>query len=144
MDIKYRILSVDEKEHSFVVRYYTDILTENSLTAFYNDDGSIKCGEDGTPDRCRSDYNLTMFDVYASHEDIERQIKMSAPAQWFAMLEHMQQNESTTALNILKEKLNKEHTFTHEPPPTYVPPIAKNDELTDDEVEALLRKITNV
>lgn len=140
MNIKYRILSIDEKEHAFIVRYYTDILTEDYLTAFYEDDGSIKRGPDGTPSRCRSDYNLTIFNVNATAEDVENLIKQSAPVEWFAMLEHVKQNEMTPALHSLKSKLDKEHEFEHKPPPRF--PDGPTG-VTEANVDDLIAKLTS-
>lgn len=137
MDIKYRIISVDEKDHSFVVRYYTDILTEDMLTSFFNDDGSIQRGADGKPVRCRSDWSLTVYNVNATHEEIESQIKSAAPAEWFRILEHANENDTTNAINNVKEKLDKEHNFTHEPFVSH----QDKPELTDDEVAAMLKKL---
>lgn len=139
MDIKYRILSVDDKEHSFVVRYYTDIVTEDYLTAFFEDDGSVRRGDDGTPLRCRSDYNMNMFNVHATHEELDKFIRQGAPWVWFEMLEHTIHHGNTIALTNIKEKMNQEHVFTHVPPPKYKPPIQK---ISDDEVAALIAKLT--
>ena len=133
MDIKYKIVEVHEKDHSFVVRYYTDVITEEELATQKDENGKIL--------RCRTDYSLTMWNPHATPEEIDNLIKMSAPAQWFSVLEHMKQNDSSLALDHIKTKLNTEHVFTHEPPATY-----KEDKntITDAEIDSFIARLTAV
>lgn len=139
MDIKYRIIEIHEKDHSFVVRYYTDLITEDFLASVFNDDGSIKRTSDGIPVRCRSDVSLTLFEPELTHDEVEKFIKMSAPVAWLKALEQGMKGASTS-INIVKDKLNTEHAFTHEPPP--VPTIVPNKALSDDELTALIAKLS--
>lgn len=130
MNIKYRVIEVHEKEHSFVVRYYTDLLTEDMLAIQKDGDGNVL--------RCRSDYSLTIFDPEATVEEIEKQIQMSAPAAWFKMLETaLTAQGNTPGIVSVKSKLNIEHEFEHVPAPVYQP----KDELTDAEIEAILTRL---
>lgn len=61
MDIRYRILRVNEVDHSFVVRYYTDILTEDLLCNYFDGDGNIIRDANGYPTNCKTDTNITIF-----------------------------------------------------------------------------------
>jgi hypothetical protein len=128
------------------VRYYTDVLDEDYLTSFFEDDGTPKRGPDGKPLHCRSDFNLNCWDPNWSHEEIDRHIQMSAPAHWFKVLEHAKLNTSSAAMDKVKEKMNKEHVFTHVPPPIFDPNAVKKDEkaVSDAEIEEFVKKLTNV
>jgi len=61
MNFKFKILSFDLSQHSIVVRYYTDFLTEDNLATSFNLDGSIERNKDGSPIRCQTDYNLNIW-----------------------------------------------------------------------------------
>lgn len=137
MNIKYRIIEVHQKEHSFVVRYYTDLITEDMLACQFNEDGSIMRNVYDAPIRCRTDYNLTMFNDHASEEDIDQQIRQAAPAEWLRIQEANMQRTTdnmTPALGRALAKINIDHEFEH------IPQITQKSELSDVEVEALLSK----
>lgn len=139
MKIHYRIISVDHKDHSMIVRYYTDLLTEEMLAI---DDQKTK---EGYPVRCRTDYNITFWKHPATIEDIETQIKSSAPIQWFMVKEHTHQNE--TALSHVEHLVGKANSFEHIPyvPPEHVPYSPSQTflekELTSEEIENLLKSL---
>jgi hypothetical protein len=147
-NIKYRVIDVDEKESRFVVRYYTDILTEEFLSGFKDDDGNPKCGPDGKPISCRTDVSLTLYNPDATHEEIEQQIMMNAPAEWMKVIERGLQNEGkTTGMQHLVNKVHKDHEFVYVPPTPPVMPdpatanTATTQTLSDEEVQSLLSKL---
>jgi hypothetical protein len=91
MKINYRILSVDEKENSIVVRYWTDILTEEFLSTEFSVDGKPLLGLDGKPIRCRTDFNISLFDDYNLTElDVIARIERSAPVAFLKNLEYVE------------------------------------------------------
>ena len=55
MNLKFKILSVDEPEQSMVVRFYTDKITEQMLASQVDAQGNVLC--------CRTDMNITMADI---------------------------------------------------------------------------------
>lgn len=61
MNIKYRILRVNEADHSFVVRYFTDTLTEDLLANYFDGEGNIIRDANGYPVACKTDTNITIF-----------------------------------------------------------------------------------
>ena len=77
--IKYRIIDVNESEQTITVRYWTDFLSEEDLAYDANRN------PDGTPVRCRTDYNFSLWDMYKTEEDIEKMIINSIPIDWFKL-----------------------------------------------------------
>jgi hypothetical protein len=61
MNLKYRILRVNAEDHSFAVRYFTDILTEDLLCSYFDADGNIVRDENNYPLSCKTDTNVTIF-----------------------------------------------------------------------------------
>ena len=114
MNVKFRILQIDPNEHSVVVRYYTDIVTEDYLATSKNADGSIIKTPDGYPERCRTDYNINIFNTSASEEDIMKQIYLASPRDWLAMHEDIINPKIDTSLKVLKKLHKKEKSFDPE------------------------------
>jgi hypothetical protein len=74
MILKYRIISFDEADFSFTVRYFTDELSEFDLRLDPEDTTD-------PPLRCRTDYNLNMWrNIDAAM--LHRQLIENAPTQW--------------------------------------------------------------
>ena len=80
INIKYRVLYVDENNHSMTVRYYTDKVTEDDLALIRDDANRIVRGGDGKPVRCMTDYNISVFETPSpSEERILDLIMLNAP-----------------------------------------------------------------
>lgn len=100
INLKYRLIRTDANEHSIVVRYFTDIVTEDSLATEFNPDGSIVRTEGGWPARTRTDYNLNIWKVPSpSQEEIEKIIQASAPADWLYLQEMILNPNVDTSLS---------------------------------------------
>jgi hypothetical protein len=123
MNIKYRIISVDEASHSFVVRYFTDTLSEFDLIGQFESEGKPLLAEDGTPARCRSDVNLTMYKTDATSEEIDTMIQQAAPAEWLRLLSDVKANTATNAMSLIKNKMTETKEFVHVPPAPVIPPV---------------------
>lgn len=141
--MKYRIISTDPENHSIVVRYYTDILTEDMLAAEfdYPIDGSpktIRRLADGIPERCRTDYNYNIWNVRATKEDIEKYIIDSAPLEWFEMQHKILDPQTDTSLSQIEDLIGKEVDFDKE---RLVIPKEIEKPLTDEDIEILLNEI---
>lgn len=61
-----------------VVRYFTDLVSEDSLANHFEADGSIARAEGGWPVRCRTDVSITVYGE-PSPEVVERVIASNAP-----------------------------------------------------------------
>ena len=75
----YKIIEANEEEQSITVRYWTDFLSEEELAADNNRN------PDGTPVRCRTDYNFNIWDNTKTTEEIEKMIVSSFPREWFLL-----------------------------------------------------------
>lgn len=109
MTYYYRVLSVDDKEHTFVVRYWSDKLSERDLRTDPED-------MEDPPIRCRTDYNLTAWEHDMTPEELHAHIVQSAPKQWFALKETAIEGETVSMQNV-KEliNINKEAHLTKKP-----------------------------
>jgi hypothetical protein len=88
MKINYRVLSYNEKDHSMLVRYWTDILSEDDLALIFDEYDKIVYNANGYPVRTRTDVNITFYDnTNPSDEDIINKIKASGPISWLELLE---------------------------------------------------------
>lgn len=103
MNIHYKIVSINQEDHSFIVRYWTDIISEDFLANEFDENNEIKRREDGSPTRCRSDVNLTLYKVDATEVEIDLLIRENAPKEWLETLEKVQDPKIDTSM----EKLNK-------------------------------------
>ena len=133
INIKYKIISVDESEQSILVRYWTDFLSEEELAI---DDQK---NEDGTPVRCRTDFNFNIWENVNTEEDLHNMISTHAPIDWFKLQYKVKNPNFDSSLPIVKNLLNK----THEKEIDLTVKIAEAEkELTDDEIDKLLEQLT--
>lgn len=113
MKINYRILSADKTNHAIVVRYWTEVLSEDDLATEFNPNGSIKLDENNQyPVRCATDYNITLYDYHnPSEEDIKTAVMDHAPIKWLQLKEDMILNKNATNLKSANKLLNKDDSF---------------------------------
>lgn len=112
MKINYRILKVDEKEHSIIVRYYTDIITEDKLANSWDENGIART-EEGFPIVCRTDYNFNIWETPSPTEERIKEIIMNgAPVDWLRLQEQIANNEIDTTLSEVKPLENTASSFT--------------------------------
>jgi hypothetical protein len=96
MNIKYKIVEVWPNDLVFVVRYYTDLITEEMLAV----DDNRK--PDGTPVRCRTDISL---DIPSLDDEEEKQaflkdLKIRGPVEFLKRQEKILKNENDFAEGI--------------------------------------------
>lgn len=110
MKIKFKILEVHPDEHSVTVRYYTDILTEDSLASLHNSDGSIVRRSDGSPMRCRTDYHINIWETNptASIEKILEMLGKYAPVNWFKLKHDILNQSIDTSMTEVSNLINVE------------------------------------
>lgn len=133
MFIKYRIIDKNVNEHSILVRYYTNKITEDFLANSFDEDNKIIRTKDGYPVRCRTDTNITIYKTDSTEKEIDELIQGHAPVQWLKL-----QTEDNKSLSELK--VGKEKEFT------YVAPAVEDNisdkALTDEEIDKLLSDLT--
>ena len=97
--IKYKIIEVNEAEHSIVVRYYTDKITEESLATDILD-GVIRRG--------RTDYSIDLPVPPPLGKKLHDFIIAKAPFDWFNSKENVLDPNIDTSLDSIKEYMHVE------------------------------------
>ena len=110
MDIKYKIVEVWPKDLVFVVRYYSDKITEEMLAC---DDNRRP---DGTPVRCKTDVSLDI-PLLESDEDREKffkRMKLISPVDYLKRQEIILENENrfSDIIQTLNSLLDVNQTTT--------------------------------
>ena len=133
MLMKYRIISLDHKENSAIIRFYTDTINEDFLASSFDINNNIVRTDAGYPERCRTDVNITFYKTDSTEKEIDELIQSHAPVQWLKL-----QTEDNKSLSELK--VGKEKEFT------YVAPTVEDNisdkVLTDEEIDKLLEQLT--
>ena len=132
MNLHYKIVEVWPQDHLVVVRYWTDVLSEEFLAS--NDIRK----EDGTPERCRSDVSLTLPIPAPEGTELEKLLIGHAPLEWLKTLEKVQAPDIDTSMaNIMKLK---DATFTAD-----ADKIENDVEhiMTDEQIQEMIDKITS-
>lgn len=142
MEVKYRIIDVDPNQHSIVVRYYTNVLSEDSLATSFNTDGSIARGQDGSPLRCQTDYNINIWktETPPTVDDIKKIANDSAPYDWFKLKHDILDPNVDTSLSVVSSLINQE--FVAQKPVSVVETIM-NDENIESEIQKIIDSITS-
>src|SRR5262245_28161192 len=104
MNLHYRILSIDEHEFSFVVRFFTDQLSEMDLRSDPTDPTD-------PPVRCRTDYNLNLWREMTD-EQLHQHIAQSAPVQWLMRKERAKAKTGEYVQSLASAKVALGARFT--------------------------------
>jgi hypothetical protein len=136
MKIYYRVLSVDEKNHSIAVRYFTDEFSEESLAISYDPYGELILNANGYPERCQTDYNITFYDLAnPSEEQIIEKIKQTCPIQWFEVL--LLSKTGEYSLDNANALLNKSNYFNSEE----INQVVVDEESLEQEYEKIVNRV---
>lgn len=90
--IKYKILSTDTTQHSIVVRYYTDIITE-AMLATDTLEGVIRS--------CRTDYSIDLPVPAPTGLELSEFISARAPITWLQTQEDVLNSNIDTSLSAI-------------------------------------------
>ncbi len=106
MNLKFKIISVDEAEQSIVVRFYTDKITEQMLVNEKDAEGNIL--------RCRTDMNITFPDAETrpKGDALESYILRHAPVQFFNLKEQVADSRVDTSMGDIAALVGVEQTRT--------------------------------
>ena len=141
MEVKYKIIEVDTSQHSIVVRYYTDLFNEDSLATSFNPDGTIARREDGSPQRCQTDYNINIWktDPAPTEEDVKNIAQSAAPFDWFKLKHDVFNPEIDTSLNVVNNIMNTEFVAIR---PVYKDNSSPIEQLTEQEIENMINSLS--
>lgn len=142
MEVKYRIIDVDPNQHSIVVRYYTNVLSEDSLATSFNTDGSIARGTDGSPLRCQTDYNINIWktDTAPTAEEIQKIANDAAPYDWFKLKHDILNPNIDTSLSNVSSLVGKE--FVAVKPVVAVVEEKTTEENIENEIQKIIDSLT--
>ena len=105
-DVKYKIIELNEAEHSIVVRFYTDIVTENMLACEWGDGGVIT--------RCRTDYSITLPVPAPRGDELNSLIMRHAPVDFFEVKAKVENPAVDASLEGLRDSLGVERVASAE------------------------------
>ena len=117
MSIKFKILSVDSNSHSMVVRYFSDLVSEDNLASEFDLNGNILKDQNGSPVRCRTDYNISIRDFPSPSE--ERLIEIAseyAPKDFFNTFEKVNDPGIDTSLSAAVNMINTVYNVIEKKP----------------------------
>lgn len=112
--IKYKIVEVHPSEHSIVVRFFTDKITEAAMV--------VQTADDGTILRCRTDYNVELPVPAPTGAALDAFIQARAPVDWLTTQEKVADPLVDTSLTGLQPLLNVVKGFEPAAPATAVAP----------------------
>jgi hypothetical protein len=98
--IKYKIIEVHEGQHSIVVRYYTDKVSEKHLSVQEDEHGKVLRG--------RTDFNIDLPHPAPQGADLKKLILAHAPVKWLELQELVLDPDTDTSLAELKAKIGFE------------------------------------
>lgn len=102
MNLKYKIISIDTTQHSIVVRYYTDIITE-AMLATDTLEGVIRS--------CRTDYSIDLPIPAPTGLGLSEFISARAPITWLETQETILNLSVDTSLANIIPLVNIETTI---------------------------------
>jgi hypothetical protein len=130
MKIHYKIIEVWPDDHLIVVRYWTDIITEEFLAS------SPEKLEDGSPVRCRTDVAISIPIPAPSESELEEFLLVNAPSSFLKTLEDVQNPEVDTTMSSILALKGKQFTGVQTS-------NNNNKELTEEEIEKLIEQVAN-
>jgi len=101
MNLRYKIIEVNTNEHSIVVRFYTDLITEQMMATDVLD-GVIRRG--------RTDYSIDLPVPAPTGDALAKFISTQAPWEWFAAQEAVLNPAIDTSLSDITELVGQELT----------------------------------
>lgn len=110
--LNYRIMEVDESNYSFVVRYWTDLVTEDMLATVLDENGNIVRDANGHPVRCQTDFNMNLYyNTHPTEEEVIKIIEDNANAIWFYHKDQIVSGNSPFDMTNVEALKNKDGSF---------------------------------
>lgn len=102
MLVKYKIVSVNEEEKTFIARYFSDLITEDDLAGEFDIDGDIIRDANGYPVRCKTDVNFSLYDENDSTlENVRSRIVGNIPLSFLKVKEKIKLNTAPSINNVV-------------------------------------------
>ena len=133
MNIHYKIIEVWPNDHLFVVRYYTDTLTEEMLISV--NDSNRRA--DGSPMRCRTDVAIDMPIPALEGKALDDLILYNSPISFLRKMESVLDPNIDTAMSGVIGLVDKTVTKS-----TEELLAQKTDVLTDNDIKNLIESLS--
>ena len=144
MKIHYKIIELHPDVHSIIVRYYTDIVTEEHLAT--DKSPSAPRRGDGTPTRCLTDYNFNLPIPAPSDEELHKMLESMAPVEYFKIQEQIIDPNIDTSLDRLRLQIGAVKSVEVDRNPVIADsplPTTADKVLTDEEIMDLIKKASS-
>ena len=149
IEVKYKIIEIDTQRHSMIVRYFTDEYDEDKLATSFTFDSKgkeiINRREDGSPIRCETDTNITIWQTPTPNvSELQLLASSYAPRDWFKLKMAIANNDIDTSMSELQAITNQ--TFDAILPPSPVEQTSTktySSGLTEDDIEKLIAELSN-
>lgn len=135
MNIHYKIVEVWPNDHLIVARYWTDVLSEESLAS----DTNRK--QDGTPVRCRSDVSLTLPIPAPTGVLLDKLILSNAPIAWLKTLEDVVNPDVDTTMSDIQNMLGVSKSKSLEEVQMMTGNGTVTQQLSEQEITDLVNKL---
>ena len=135
MNIHYKIVEVWPNDHLIVARYWTDVLSEESLAS----DTNRK--EDGTPVRCRSDVSITLPIPAPTGVLLDKLILGNAPIAWLKTLEDVVNPDIDTTMSDIQNMLGVSKSKSLEEVQMMTGNGTVTQQLSEQEITDLVNKL---
>ena len=145
--VKFRILKKIPQEHSVIVRYYSDLLSEDALASTFrldeNNNTVIDRDESGFPKGCRTDYNIGVWNIDMTHAsanstDFINYISAHAPFDWFELQHATMNTEIDTTMALVDTIIGSEFEAIRPITPSIT---YSQNSLTDTQIEELINSM---
>jgi hypothetical protein len=105
--MKYKIIEINELDHSIVVRFYSEIITEEMLSFQKDEAGNILRG--------RTDYSFDLPIPAPRGVELDDFIIKRSPREWFEKQENVLDPNIDTSLAFLSASLGVEKNIPDQP-----------------------------
>lgn len=131
MNINYKIVEVHEDNRVMVVRYFTDIVTENDLDVLPTSDGN------SSPARCKTDVSLNIPLPEPTEAELHKILLRNAPIEALKTFEAMKTQPNTASLSIVYNMKDVTYAKTEQ----QIAEMFASPTLTDSEINQLIQSL---
>jgi hypothetical protein len=119
------------------------LLSEDSLATSFNSDGSIARRSDGSPQRCQTDFNFSIWQTNPTltADDIKKIANDGAPYDWFKLKHDILDPDVDTSLSEVSSLINQE--FIAEKPMSIAEVAIQENTDIESEIQKIIDSITS-
>jgi hypothetical protein len=131
MNINYKIVEVHEDSRTMVVRYYTDIVTENDLDVMQNSNSNT------SPARCKTDVSLNIPIPEPTEQELHKIVLKHVPLEALRTFEALKTQSSNTVLSVVYTMKDVIYAKTEQ----QIVDMFTSPTLTDTEIDQIIKNL---